>query len=419
MSTESALTTLFGSAGASQFSGDTWPERPVVGHGPLARLPAEFASGALCSVDALSEVYQGSISIHRNYGRKQTGVGVQGGTPRDFFALGLSMVLEDVRDSVPGVHDWLSALESEVGMPPGHTKLVGFAGRKGEGVLPHWDSKEGILIQVQGRKRIRLSPNADVQFPTTSHISGSAISEELAVQIPGAAPRWPEDSEEVVELDPGSVIFIPRGYWHTTETLDDSLAIAVDFTLPTMAEMLLPHLNLHLLQSVAWRSAPKGAWNDVRSFERGVAQLDRLLTDLQERLASVRAEDVLASVNDMDTRFQFLPEDALFVRQDVELSASANDDGTTDLRLASAGDYYAETTIGVPNAYVPTFEWILARDAKFSLADVGRVFPKLAMTKIREILKMLIASDGVQFAGSPSNAVASGARESRPSARAM
>lgn len=361
-------------------------------------MPPELSSGPLSSLEALSEVYQGGLSINRNAGGKQNAISVQGGTAREYFLLGLSMVFDDLGPAAPSLGEWLRQLEQELGVPPGRSKLVGFASPKGEhsGLLPHWDAKEGILIQVQGRKQIRVAPNLDVAHPTQPYVRGTAFEEELAVQLRGRFPRWPEQGEEGFELDPGSVMFIPRGFWHTTRAVDDSLAVAVDFTAPSLAELLLPRLKLQLLQRPEWRRSLKDAWKDPASLARTASELRRLLEDLALQLPRLDAEEVAGTVDDLGTRCQWLKTETAFLVQDAQWSSQPASDGGYDVRITHSGGY-GQTTLGIDAEYLPACRWILERPAQFTLGDVLHSFPLLGIEKARELVCLLVQAEAIQF----------------------
>lgn len=396
----SALAAIFGATRAAQLTGEAFPSHPIVGHGSLQRLPSEFHSGPLSSLERFSDAYQGSINAGRNIGNAQSRVVVNGSSVIDFLTLGMSMVLEDLGTYVPALAPWLHELEGEIGIPSGRTKLVGFASAegKGGGLLPHWDAKEGILIQVQGRKRIRLAPNLDAVDPTTSHTPGTRISEELAVQVEGGVPLGPPARKlRVVELRPGSAIYLPRGYWHTTEPLDESLAVAIDFTFPTIAELLLPQLNLALLASAPFRQTVKAAWGSSASFDSRAAELAKLLPSAARILEALDARELLASVDD-ETRLRFRSAGAQFVCQNIQHSVVRNADDTFDVKIQWFGGL-SHTTLNLKAEYLPACEWIFGQKGRFSLRDISTAFPRVKQERLRKLLYFLVQAEALQLAG--------------------
>jgi ribosomal protein L16 Arg81 hydroxylase len=66
---------------------------------------------------------------------------------------------------------------------------------------------------------------------------------------------------QAIELRPGSVLFLPRGYWHQTEVLEDSLALNLALLTPTWHSVFLGQLRNLLLNEAHWR-APALRWSD-------------------------------------------------------------------------------------------------------------------------------------------------------------
>jgi ribosomal protein L16 Arg81 hydroxylase len=65
---------------------------------------------------------------------------------------------------------------------------------------------------------------------------------------------------ECIVMKPGSVLFMPRGTWHRTETLGLSLSVSIILRPPSALESVLDALRARLLQDPAWRKPLHGAW---------------------------------------------------------------------------------------------------------------------------------------------------------------
>src|SRR3546814_1181467 len=55
------------------------------------------------------------------------------------------------------------------------------------------------------------------------------------------------------EMQPGSVLFLPRGTWHRTEALEPSLSLSIVVRPPVLADALLDWLQPWLLGDARWR----------------------------------------------------------------------------------------------------------------------------------------------------------------------
>ncbi len=56
----------------------------------------------------------------------------------------------------------------------------------------------------------------------------------------------------------GSVLFLPRGTWHNTETPGNSLSLSIAIDVPPALRCLLDQLRLLLLRDAPWRAPLTG-----------------------------------------------------------------------------------------------------------------------------------------------------------------
>jgi len=88
-------------------------------------------------------------------------------------------------------------------------------------------------------KRWRVARNAHVRYPTLGYTIGDTPSAKQATEAPEGFPTEMPTPFETVELKPGSVMFMPRGTWHDTETLDSaSLHFNIQSGLATWKDVL-------------------------------------------------------------------------------------------------------------------------------------------------------------------------------------
>lgn len=86
----------------------------------------------------------------------------------------------------------------------------------------HHDLTNNLLIQIVGRKRVRMVAAHDTPLMKNSRHCFSDWGSELA---PGpAAPGRPEVIECVMEA--GDALFIPIGWWHHVEGLDQTISMS-------------------------------------------------------------------------------------------------------------------------------------------------------------------------------------------------
>ena len=87
----------------------------------------------------------------------------------------------------------------------------------------HWDASDNLLVQVCGRKRVRLYAPGESRrlHPFRNSVDGPRNASQIVdIAAAEAAPeRWPGFADAVWEeasLGTGDMLFIPAGWWHAT-----------------------------------------------------------------------------------------------------------------------------------------------------------------------------------------------------------
>ncbi len=95
-----------------------------------------------------------------------------------------------------------------------------------------------------------------------------------------------------VELKPGSLLFVPRGYWHSTEAQGEALALNFTFTAPTWIDLFTTALRSRLALSHHWRETANGV-SDLHRRDEAEAVLETLLAGLKDDLPQWESADIL------------------------------------------------------------------------------------------------------------------------------
>jgi 50S ribosomal protein L16 3-hydroxylase len=173
----------------------------------------------------------------------------------------------------------------ELGLAPGSFNLSFFASARGGQTPPHFDNGDGLTMHLHGAKRWALAPNQHVAWPTRNHVMGKTAHEDLQAMCVGPLPvAMPEGATEY-SLKPGTMLYIPRGTWHTTWTDEDSLALDFNFTSVTLwKDVISPAIDRLLLSIPEARQA---------ASPRSSGLLDRILNELRARLAHLEGQALL------------------------------------------------------------------------------------------------------------------------------
>ena len=105
--------------------------------------------------------------------------------------------------------------------------------------------------------------------------------------------QMPAGSDEFI-LKPGSLLFVPRGSWHTTEAKSDALSLNFTFSAPTWIDIFSAALRRRLAQSSEWRETADGFF-DEEGFSKAALKFDGLLAELTYEMPTWRAAQLLAA----------------------------------------------------------------------------------------------------------------------------
>ena len=155
---------------------------------------------------------------------------------------------------------------------------------------------------------------------------------------------------ETVVLSPGSVLFVPRGYWHATESDEETLALNFTFGQPSWADVVLAALRTKLLADPQWRELAQGT----------EAPLLPMLARLPGEAAALVPDEVFDAM-DAQVAWLLVPKGLLRV-----------EDGAVRATLG-AGEFLIDADAGLH----PVLEWIGRQRTPFTLDQLALHFPAL------------------------------------------
>jgi 50S ribosomal protein L16 3-hydroxylase len=240
-------------------------------HGMKDSLAELFAIPVLASLEALLGAWPDRISVHLpDVADEASSVSASPHDARRMFASGMSLLFDDAHLYAPPLVRWLHAIRADLGL----STLT----------------QQRCLIYAtpagKGTKTWTLAPNAHVARPLTRHTIGQPVDPELQsyarLPMPDAMPA---DRTEIV-LEPGSVLVVPRGVWHSTRAATDALALNFTFTPPTWLDLFTAALRSRLALAKAWRET---------AVPRSPEAFEALLRELAGDAAEWNATDILAA----------------------------------------------------------------------------------------------------------------------------
>ena len=382
------LAKLFGTNGVGDFLGGYWPERHFCVHRKHSDLPAVLRGEELGGLDGLARHYRGPVAFGR--GAVDTRTFNSDAHPAHLFRLGYTVYLYDIAASVPRLPAWLAALERDLGVPAGSSKIGAFASPCGDGLPIHFDADDVISVQLSGSKTFEIAPVEALRFPVGQQFGpGMLPGDELYPQATAGFPKPDGVPLERIRMEPGSILYLPRGTWHTTRAESDSFSISIGIRPPAALDYLLPQLRMLLLQDSRWRRPLYGIAGspDVRGGE--LRRLDDLLRDLPDAVARLTANDLappaanLTPDSGREQRFQRVP-----------MASLATEPSAKRLRVSVTAwdrEWIERTTLQteVPAQLLPALTWLRDRDAAFSSSELNRHVPGVPDIDVWQLLDLL------------------------------
>jgi len=279
-----------------RFTRQHWPEKALVVHGDpkrlrglvdlpgFERLDELFARANDHVVAQLNDPKRGFSNIH-----------VQTNGAPSLFRRGLSLYAPNAVLGGKQTARWLATLEDELGLDRGLIRPAFFVSPRGAGANLHFDSQESFVVQLLGRKRWTFAPNEDLAFPPGNYVAGTPPSAELKQLRPrGFITRMPKHAVTVT-LSPGSVLFVPRGWWHQTLTVEDSLHIDLTMQVPTWSDAVLTLLQRRLRAQSRWRKPMTNPEWAASAFDQLHAEVDSLAQSMRAAPSHGRTKSPPAS----------------------------------------------------------------------------------------------------------------------------
>lgn len=293
------LAGLIGPAEAAKFLDQNWPKVPFVAHNLQATLHSVFDLPFLQSREALLNSWPTIIQAHLpDVADESSSIDVDAKDARKLFANKMALLFNNVQTLSTELQNRLRALAKDLGLPSStHARCMIYATPDGKGTAAHFDQNINFVIQLHGTKKWWLAPNQHVENPTERFTIGQELDPELASYSHTPMPlQMPNENRREIILQPGSVFFVPRGWWHCTEAAGEALALNFTFSQPTWVDIFTLALRSRLSLSPAWRELANGVTSANEAFRaNATGELNDLLTELVDDLPHWRAEDILAA----------------------------------------------------------------------------------------------------------------------------
>jgi 50S ribosomal protein L16 3-hydroxylase len=237
-----------------------WPNKPLVLHHGIEALAELTQLPALQSPASIFGACSGTSVTAMMPDKKDESNSVQV-TPdvaAKLFAAGMNVSVGSAEKFFPMLKDWADNLIKDLGLPrTTWGRSIVYASPPDTGAPAHFDMNANFSLQIKGKKTWTIAPNANVTYPTERHVMHLEPSATLLAQSDdGAFPKEMPSDARPIELSPGSLLFIPRGWWHATSSTEETIALNFTFSQQSWAVLFALTLVERLHQHEQWRKTP-------------------------------------------------------------------------------------------------------------------------------------------------------------------
>jgi hypothetical protein len=299
---------------------------------------------------------------------------------KSFHARGYTVRVPDVVPLAPGLQRCARALESMLRQPV--TASLFWSAAEAQAIV-HYDKRDNLIIQLEGAKRWFISTDP-----------------------PGLQNNWKQVGEplphlqrhRVVDVEPGDLVYIPRGTPHTVESTTESLHLAILFEPITVREAVIAAID--------YLSDGDRSWRETAVSRVGDADFGGLSNNVVNALSQLvdqcRSEDFLKAAMDlrssrMTANLPSLPKPA----------ASANLNRDTRVRHSPLAVAYLRPSFGSldfsqPGGHISVHAGVepelrfIASTESFGVSDI----PGAASEEVKiALVKRLVESGFLEIAG--------------------
>lgn len=203
------------------------------------------------------------------------------------YRSGVTLYLKHVPEVVAVASDLARALD----VPRDRIRYTIFCNQPGATTRAHFDPVDTMTLQIKGSKRWRVAPNVFAPDPMVSWttLDGTEKYAELWLyahdELPAAIPA---DREEYA-LKPGAMLNVPRGFWHETDSNEESMSLHLHLVHLPWVDVAMASLRSVLMRDAAWRKSPIELW-DRDQAATNARELESLLSSLVEAASMLTSD---------------------------------------------------------------------------------------------------------------------------------
>ena len=258
----SVLAWLLDPVSPSTFRSRYWQRRPLHVRGSAEKFAGLFGLAALR--DAIDHA-GGRVAVRVSGDHEGDGGAaaahllIDGSEVADHIRSGTSVCIDSIDRVSPALAALALALKRDLGHA-GPVDVKCYYSTPGYGFNTHFDAHVVTTLQIEGRKRWRFSPTPGVAYPTGNAFLDDTGTIRYVGRTPSSLASWEKptvdtDAHVEVVLEPGDVLCLPAGTWHSAKADGDhSLALNISFPAADPMPLLFGLLGDGLRQLPEWRA---------------------------------------------------------------------------------------------------------------------------------------------------------------------
>lgn len=292
------LGTLFGLDSPIEFLSENWPNKPRVFHHSEATLPEIWQLTDLQSLEHALQIAAPETIFANLPDRDEEYNQIKLGNIEDVkkaFACKMGISMEPDMPKIAELIFWLRSIQRDLGLSQ-HTfgRCNIYAIPDGGRTACHYDQNINFVCQITGEKTWDLAPNVNITNPVTRHTAGTPPDQ--ATTAYGELPmpnKMPSKGKIRVVLKRGSVLFVPRGWWHQTSSKGDSISLNFTYDQLNWANVLSDAICQRLMKEKKWRAVACGLRQEGALGKRAALEFESLLREKKNLLNDICFEDLV------------------------------------------------------------------------------------------------------------------------------
>ncbi len=183
------------------------------------------------------------------------------------------------------LRQWMTIICSEMGIANAAYRVSIFATKKSGGILPHFDAHENFTIQLVGSKKWQYAKNDRITNPTVNHFASETFPADMRSYVHHPLPSQMPLKHQIAHLTPGSILYLPAGFWHATNTTgDESISLNIVFLRVTWADIFLQYVKTMLLEDSRWRERADNLFGNMEGKSIARSHIEKLVSDFAQNI---------------------------------------------------------------------------------------------------------------------------------------